>query len=468
MDDLADIFLTDGALPLGEDDAIPPEFSDENLALEFSRRHADALRYVAKWGRWMIWNGSRWAEDTTLKAFDLARVVSRGAAAECDKAKVAAAVASAKTVAAIEKLAKADRRHAATVEQWDADTALLATPEQTMTATTIRPNHPDDYCTKQTTVTPDLNADCPLWKKFLLRVMDGDPEMVDYLQRVCGYCLTGITSEHVVFFGWGTGANGKSTFANVLTSILGIGPSGYAAIAPISTFTASHTDQHPTDLAMLRGARLVIAQETEENRIWAISKIKMMTGGDPIAARFMRQDFFSYLPQFKVMIMGNHKPALQNVDEASRRRFHLIPFTVTVPGTERDPKLGEKLKAESPAILAWMIEGCAAWQRQGLTPPAKVRAASDAYFADEDTIGAWIAECCIISRGSDDTLNNLYPSWKAWAEARNERPGSAKDLAKALDARAGLTRRNEPVTKRAGWLGLKVMPPAAPHWADDR
>jgi putative DNA primase/helicase len=168
------------------------------------------------------------------------------------------------------------------------------------------------------------------------------------------------------------------------------------------------------------------------------------------------------------MIMGNHKPALQNVDEASRRRFHLIPFTVTIPGTERDPKLGEKLKAEYPAILAWMIEGCAAWQRQGLTPPAKVRAASDAYFADEDTIGAWIAECCITSRESYDTLNNLYPSWKAWAEARNERPGPAKDLAKSLDARVGLTRHNEPGTKRAGWLGLKLMPPAAPHWTDDR
>src|SRR4051812_48000025 len=286
MDDIAgaDFILTDGALPLGEEDAIPPEFSDENLALEFSRRHADALRHVARWGTWMTWNGSRWAEDFTLKAFDLARVVCRAAAAECDNTKVATAVASAKTVAAIERLAKADRRHAATVEQWDADTSLLATPEQTMTATTIRPNRPDDYCTKQTMVTPDLNAECVLWKKFLLRVMGGDQEMVDYLQRVCGYCLTGLTTEHVVFFGWGTGANGKSTFANVLTSIMGTGPSGYAAIAPISTFTASHTDQHPTDLAGLRGARLVIAQETEENRSWALSKIKMMTGGDPISA----------------------------------------------------------------------------------------------------------------------------------------------------------------------------------------
>jgi putative DNA primase/helicase len=213
----------------------------------------------------------------------------------------------------------------------------------------IREHRRDDYCTKATSVGADFRADCPLWRSFLLRVMGGDQSMVDYLQRVCGYCLTGLTNEHVLFFACGTGANGKSTFANVLTGILGTGPSGYAAIAPISTFTASQTDQHPTDLAMLRGARLVVAQETEENRTWAISRIKMMTGGDLIAARFMRQDFFTYRPQFKLLILGNHKPSLQNVDEATRRRFHLIPFTVTIPAEERDQKLADKLKAEYPA-----------------------------------------------------------------------------------------------------------------------
>src|SRR4051812_19294236 len=173
MDDIAgaDFILTDGALPLGEEDAIPPEFSDENLALAFSRRHADALRYVAKWGRWMVWNGSIWAEDTTLKVFDLARLVCRAAAAECDNAKVAAAVASAKTVAAVEKLAKADRRHAATVEQWDADPWLLGTPNGTvdLRTGTLRPAAQADYITKTTAVSPSPTAHCPLWLAFLGR-----------------------------------------------------------------------------------------------------------------------------------------------------------------------------------------------------------------------------------------------------------------------------------------------------------
>jgi putative DNA primase/helicase len=331
---------------------------------------------------------------------------------------------------------------------------------------TIREQRRDDYCTKQATVDPDLRADCPLWRQFLLRVMDNDQSMVDYLQRVCGYCLTGLTTEHVLFFAYGTGANGKSTFANGLTAILGIGPSGYAAIAPISTFTASHTDQHPADLAMLRGARVVVAQETEENRSWAISKIKMMTGGDLIAARFMRQDFFTYRPQFKLLILGNHKPALHNVDEATRRRFHLIPFTVTIPESERDPKLPDKLMAEYPQILGWMMRGFEEWDRIGLAPPDRVLAASAAYFADEDTVATWIAECCDTGRTFYDTLTALYPSWKAWAEARGERPGASKEFAKALDARPELTRHNQPGTKRAGWYGLMVKSPPR-HWQDD-
>jgi putative DNA primase/helicase len=323
----------------------------------------------------------------------------------------------------------------------------------------IREQRREDYCTKQTTVDADMRGDCPLWKAFLLRIMDGDQQMVDYLQRVCGYCLTGLVDEHALFFCYGTGANGKSTFAGVMTGIMGVGPTGYAAVAPISTFTASAHEQHPTDLAMLRSVRLVVAQETEENRSWAIAKIKMMTGGDPVTARFMRQDFFTYRPEFKIMILGNHKPALHNVDEAIRRRFHLIPFTVTIPPEERDPQLAEKLKAEHPHIYGWMMQGFEEWDRIGLAPPAKVLAASAAYFADEDTVAAWMAECCHVGKALYDTLMALYPSWKAWAEARGERAGSSKEFAKALDARAELTRHNQPGTNRAGWHGLTLRPP---------
>jgi putative DNA primase/helicase len=156
----------------------------------------------------------------------------------------------------------------------------------------------------------------------------------------------------------------------------------------------------------------------------------MMTGGDPITARFMRQDFFTYTPQFKVLILGNHKPVLHNVDEAIRRRFHLIPFTVTISEPERDKQLAEKLKAEYPAILAWMIKGCEAWRHEGLNPPAQVRSSTDTYLASEDNVGAWIAECCILGPEHYATLVDLFASWRAWAENNGEHPVRASNWRK--------------------------------------
>src|SRR5262249_7748703 len=153
-------------------------------------------------------------------------------------------------------------------------------------------------------------------------------------------------------------------------------------------------DRHPTELAGLHGARLVTATETEEGRQWAESKIKVLTGGDKIAARFMRQDFFEFTPQFKLVIAGNHKPGLRSVDEAIRRRLHLIPFTVTIPPNQRDAQLPNKLKAERPGILAWMIQGCLDWQERGLCPPTVVTDATVAYLEAEDALSAWMDDCC--------------------------------------------------------------------------
>ncbi len=158
----------------------------------------------------------------------------------------------------------------------------------------------EDYCTK--TAAYEQGGECLLWFEFLERIANGNQELESYLQRVVGYCLTGITREQVLFFLYGTGANGKTVFINTITGMMG----DYAVTAPMETFLASHTERHPTDLAMLRGARLVTASETEEGRRLSEAKIKALTGGDKIAARFMRQDFFEFTPQFKLMIAGNH------------------------------------------------------------------------------------------------------------------------------------------------------------------
>jgi putative DNA primase/helicase len=410
-------------------DIRPPGFSDDALALRFADRHADELRYVAKWSTWLCWDGTHWQFDDTLNAFDRARVICREAAAGCNDSRLTKELASGKTVAAVERLARSDRRLAATADQWDADPWLLNTPKGVIDLRTgiMREHCAGDYFIHMTAVAP--KGEYPLWRTFLERVTAGDKALQRYLQRVCGYTLTGSTREHALFFLWGKGANGKGTFVSAVAGILG--EDNYHRSAAIETFTASHTDRHPTELADLRGARLVTATETEEGRRWAESRIKMLTGGDRVRARFMRQDLFSFVPQLKLMISGNHKPGLRSIDEAIRRRFNLIPFTVTILDKERDKELSEKLKGEWPGILAWMIEGCLAWQREGLNSPKAVTEATKAYLEAQDSIVAWLDECCELHPGAWERQQQLFASWKTWPSVTATSSATAKPSATA-------------------------------------
>jgi putative DNA primase/helicase len=457
---LFDELLKRGRMPDGEPvEAIdrPIEYADDALALRFTSRHQHDLRFVNLWGRWLIWDGRRWRIDETLKAFDLARAIARQASAEITERegseKLASAVASAKTVAAIERLARADRQHASRTEDWDANPWLLNTPSGTvdLNTGTLRAHSRGDLITKMTTIAP--GGDCPMWLSFLDRVFDGDQQLVGFSRRMLGYCLTGSVRDHALFFLYGTGGNGKGVFLNTWHGILG----DYSTIAATETFTASNTERHPTDLAMLRGARAVIAQETEDGQRWAESRIKQVTGGDGISARFMRQDFFTFQPTFKLLIAGNHKPSLRNVDEAVRRRFNLVPFTVTIPKTERDPDLAEKLKAEWPGILAWAIDGCLDWQRIGLAPPAAVLGATESYLADEDAIGRFLDERC--ARDNPDAVEevkDLYSAWRDWCTACGEYVGSIKRFSRNLDARR-FERCQHPATRRACFRGIRLL-----------
>jgi putative DNA primase/helicase len=437
----------------------PFTFTDDGLALRFAENHAGNLRYVAAWGRWLSFDGMCWRYDNTLLAFDRARKICRKAAAECNDPKTASILLSGKTIAAVERLAKADRRLAATAEQWDADPWLLNTPTGRVDLRTgeSRPHRPGDYMTKLTGVAPDASSSPTTWLQFLDRVTRSDTALIAFIQRMAGYALTGLTQEHALFFCYGTGANGKTTLINAITSCAG----DYHRTAPIETFTDSRNERHPTDLAGLRGARLVTAVETEEGRRWAESKIKTLTGGDRVAARFMRQDFFEFTPQFKLVIAGNHKPGLRSVDEAIRRRFFLVPFTVTIPSQERDQKLSAKLKAEWPAILSWMIQGCLEWQQRGLDPPESVQAATAAYLEAEDAIAAWIDECCILEPEAWASSTTLFASWTAWATKAGEYVGSQKRFGDALASRGFAPHR---FNSGRGFDGLRLVP--QPRWID--
>ena len=443
--------LIDGvqsATDLNEDE-VAPAFSEEEFALQFAARHARDLRYVAAWGRWLHWVGNRWRFDDTREPFTLARKLCREAAARANKNEKA--IASARTRAAVVSLASEDRRLKATIDQWDANLWLLNTPDGVIDLRTgkRRACSPEDYMTKMTAVGPDESCPTPLWSKFVTRVT-ADPDLAAFLARISGYALTGSTREHALFFLYGLGANGKGVFMNAITGIMG----DYQRAAPIETFTASNVDRHPTELAMLRGARLVTAVETEEGRRWAESRIKMLTGGDPISARFMRQDFFEYTPQFKLIIAGNHKPGLRSVDEAIRRRFHLIPFEITIPPNERDKDLGEKLKAEWPGILAWMIKGCARWQKIGLAPPGKVINATDEYLQEEDAIKLWLDERCELKASDWTPVGALYESFAGFARAAGEYVVSSKRFSQRLEALGLKPLRRD----QRGFAGIGIRP----------
>ena len=308
----------------------------------------------------------------------------------------------------------------------------------------------NDYMTHCTAAAPDGRGDCPQWRAFLDRITGGDVDLQAYLQRVIGYCLTGSTKEHALFFLYGTGANGKSVFLNTVVNIMG----DYAITAPMEAFVEARGERHPTELAMLRGARLVVAVETEEGRRWNESRIKALTGGDAITARFMRGDFFQFTPAFKLIIAGNHKPHLRNVDEAIRRRLHLIPFSVTIPEAERDKNLQDKLKDEWPSILQWAIDGCIEWRRQGLNPPAAVVAATDEYVAAEDTFGYWLDETLeAADESSFVTTSDLFAAWNAWAEKRGEFAGSMKRFAQMLQTRGYRAKR---LARHRGFSGIRL------------
>lgn len=419
--------------------------TQDGMAQVFADTHAGQARYCHTTGRWhLVDEAGIWRPDDRKLAFSWVRHIGRNLGFD----------GKASTASGAEKFAQSDPRLANTHADWNPDPFLLGTTRGVVDLRTgrMRPAKPSDMITRSTSVAPK-RGECPLWLSFLEDATGGDKAYQRFLKQVAGYSATGDAREHALFFLHGGGGNGKSVFINVLTGILG----DYARTAAMETFMASRTDSHPTDLAMLAGARLVTASETEEGRAWAEARIKRLTGGDPIAARFMRQDFFEYLPEFKLLIIGNRKPALRSVDDAIRRRFNLCPF-VHKPQNP-DPLLGQKLKAEYPQILAWMIDGCLDWLEYGLVRPKVVLDATAEYFAEEDVFTQWLEECCARHVTFTEKPALIFGSWRHWCESRGLRFGTDKTFGDSM-RRAGFEKRRPPrangVRPAEQWYGVML------------
>jgi len=282
----------------------------------------------------------------------------------------------------------------------------------------LLPHDPEYLITKLAPVFFQPDATCPTWLNFLNRIMQGNPRLIAYLQKAVGYSLTGSTVEQILQFLYGLGANGKTTFIDIIMIMLG----DYAVQTTTETLMVKKNSGIPNDLAALKGARFVAAQEVESGQRLSESLIKQLTGGDRISARFLHAEFFEFKPQFKLWMSGNSRPIIRGGDHGIWRRMKEIPFTVQIPPEEQDRKLSEKLRGELPGIFNWALDGCLAWQKEGrLIPPDEVMAATENYRSEMDILGQFIEDRCLTGPGFQVSAKELYGAYVDWSESQGER-----------------------------------------------
>lgn len=397
---------------------VTPSSTEQGVAREFARIHEAKLRFDHTRGRWLVWEGHSWLGDEDRRAFfwTLEHCYRLGLK-KAERGGFASAV---------ETIARALPPLSTSTGKWNPHSNLVACPDGVieLETGTLRPGRAEDMIDRRLGVSPAGTVFSQPWYDFLMTMFAGNTDLIDFLQRWCGYCLSGDISEHRFIFLHGTGANGKGTLLNTVARIWG----DYCATASIDLFLESQYDRHPTELARLNGVHLVQVHETREGKRWDEAKIKAMTGGDRITARFMRRDEFEFFPRFKPMFAGNHRPQLRTVDEAIKRRMLLLPCTVTIPADQRDPKLGEKLLADAPVILAWAVEGFQHWRQIGLRPPATITEATDDYMANQDDLQQWLDDRTKRNAAGTTLSADLFRDWSGWKDQRKESSGAQRSF----------------------------------------
>lgn len=449
------------------DIASAPRDTDLGNARRLIEMHGAEVRYVPAWASWHVWDGARWRRDGKGEVVERAKSVTRALWAEVaterdphrrkQLGRWAAQSENVGRIDAMVKLARTAPGIAVEPDELDAQPWLFNVSNGTIDLRTgeLRAHCPEDLVTKLAPVAFDAGAVCPTWTAFLERVIP-DAEVRAFLQEAAGYALTGVTTEQVLFFLFGLGANGKSTLTDTLQALFG----DYGRQAEPGLLLARQ-DVHPTGVADLQGARLVVATEVEEGRRLGEATVKQLTGGDRIKARYMRADFFEFTPTHKLFLHGNHRPIVRGTDHAIWRRLRLIPFTVTILRDEQDKSLVGRLRRELPGILTWAIEGCLRWQQTGLSEPAAVLAATSAYRTDMDVVGGFLAESCVVADNAWVSAASLYRAYSTWCDDNGERAVSQRALGLVLTER-GLERRQHGPDRRWHWFGVGLSEPMNP------
>jgi putative DNA primase/helicase len=399
--------------------------TDAGNAQRFAQHYSETVRYVPEWGQWIVWRDTHWEIDATGAVMELAKALTdviyeegnlvADADLRVELAKHAKATADARRLKAMLELAKSQQELVLRATELDCHRGLLGVENGTLDLSSgkLRKAAPNDYITMLAPVPFDPVAECPGFLKFLDTIMSGSQPLIDFLQRAVGYAVSGYTDEQCLFFCFGTGANGKSTLLGVLRDLLG---HRYYMVMPSDALMVRPGKSGATpELARLPGARVVVTNEVEDGTHLAESLVKLMTGGDRIAARHLYQSYFEFVPQFKLFIVGNHKPVVRGDDYGIWRRIHLVPFLMTIAAEDRDPHLMEKLRKELPGILNWAVAGYQAWRTRTLAPPPEVTDAVETYKKEMDIFGQWQDECCKVGAGLETSAMWAYQSFKNWS-----------------------------------------------------
>ena len=446
-----------------DEEITPPRLTDSANADAVVAAHGDEFLYVLEWEAWIAWDGRRWARlgakgllmQTTLAVIRREHAAVAQSVGEVEEQIRVVALSGAKDeelenkykrllrlLKWLEQSQNASRldacvrllesRRPCSVRDLDNDPWLLNVSNGTLDLRTseLHPHDPRNRMTQLCDVVWSDGSSCPTWDAFVRKAMGGDLELVLYLQRLVGYAITGLTTEHLLAFFHGDGRNGKSTFVQTLNVLLG----DYACAAPRDLLFEDRKggERHPAELARLYGVRVAICAEIGQHVTLDEAKVKDLTGGDAIGVRRMREDFWDLIPTHTLFVAGNHKPTVRGDDLGIWRRIRLIPWLVTIEEADVDRDLPAKLRAELPGILRWAVAGCLEWQRIGLLEPACVREATESYRAESDVLGDFLAEYVAFDEEGRVTRETLRTKYHEWCERQGQRPLSPIHFARRL------------------------------------
>jgi putative DNA primase/helicase len=450
--------------------AIQQDMTELRMSERLVERFGGDLRYCNALGGWHIWTGTHWALDEKRaareRAKDIARQIAHEAAeaADLELFRAAKRAGSSAGVSAILDLASSVPGVVFAASESNRDPWALNCTNGTLDLRTgvLRKHDRAEVITRCCPVAYDPNAKAPFFEKFLEEIQP-DPEVRSYLSRLLGYAANGVVREHILGVLWGTGQNGKSVLADCCAAALG----DYARPGPTSLIVVSKSSEpHPGDVATCAGSRLVLVHETKRGAEFDSSKVKLLTGGDLLTARFMRQDFFVFSPSHTLVMLTNYKPQADGADAALWRRVQLVPFDVVIPDERKDTMLKERIvDNELAGVLRWLVAGGLEWQRIGLCPPKIVREQTEQYRSGEDSVSTFLEERCNRAPGLKQPAGPLYAAYKAWCGDSGARAMRSNDFGAELSGR-GIEKTRTSNGAIYHGIGLRASE-SGDRWSDD-